>query len=120
MATKRKKAKTDEPVVLVTSDMSEVSYTTIRELMKGEPFTMQLNRPDALTVTTAVNQGIDSHLEACFCPDLGDKYEWVLGKLHCTISEKSLPTLLRRLYASDDERAVDLADGILYSLKRPD
>ena len=58
----------------------------------------------------AVNEGIDSHLEACYCPDRGDRYEGGKRKagklvlcrtLECSISPESLPVLLRRLCESD-------------------
>jgi hypothetical protein len=88
-----------------------VSYETIRQAMDGEPFTMSLTDEDEIkTVIAGVNQGIDGHLEACYCPDRGDRYsggERKAGKLvlcrtlECTISVESLPVLLRRLCESD-------------------
>ena len=53
-----------------------MTYETIRQAMNGEPFTMSLTDTDEINaVIAAVNQGIDSHLEACFCPDRGDRYD---------------------------------------------
>ena len=61
-------------------------------------------------VIEAVNEGIDSHLEAAYCPDRGDSYEGgkrMAGKLvmcrtlECAVSQESLPVLLRRLCESD-------------------
>lgn len=79
--------------------------------MNGEPFPMSLTDTDEIkAVIAAVNQGIDSHLEACFCPSRGDRYEGGKRKagklvlcrtLECTVSVESLPTLLRRLCESD-------------------
>jgi len=71
----------------------------------------------------AVNVGIDAHLEACFIPDRGDKYERVVRRtvtgvahttaLDCVVSSESLPVLLRRLSEQDDEKGLFLADNIL-------
>ena len=88
-----------------------VDYETIRQAMNGEPFTMSLTDEDEIrAVIEAVNEGIDAHLEACFCPDRGDRYEGgnrKAGKLllcrtlECSISPESLPVLLRRLCESE-------------------
>ncbi len=88
-----------------------VTYETIRTAMGEEPFTMSLTDEDEMrAVIAAVNEGIDSHLEACFCPDRGDRYEGgkrragklvLCRTLECSISPESLPVLLRRLYESD-------------------
>jgi hypothetical protein len=88
-----------------------VDYETIRKAMDGEPFTMSLTDDDEIrAVIAAVNEGIDGHLEACYCPDRGDRFgggERRAGKLvmcrtlECVVSPESLPTLLRRLCESD-------------------
>ena len=88
-----------------------VIYETVRQAMNGEPFTMSLTDTDEIrALVEAVNEGIDAHLEACYCPDRGDRYqggERKAGKLvlcrtlECTISPESLPVLLRRLCESD-------------------
>ena len=88
-----------------------VDYETIRQAMNGEPFTMSLTDEDELrAVIEAVNEGIDAHLEACYCPDRGDRYEGgnrKAGKLllcrtlECSISPASLPVLVRRLCESE-------------------
>ena len=53
-----------------------VTYKAVRKAMNGEPFTMSLTDPDEIrAVIDAVNQGIDAHLEACYCPDRGDRYD---------------------------------------------
>ena len=109
-----------------------VTYETIRRAMNGEPFTMSLVEEDEIrAVVLAVNQGIDAHLEACFCPDRGDEYEGGKRKagklvlcrtLECTVSPESLPVLLRRLCESDlgdsetDSAGTRLATDILYVL----
>lgn len=113
------------------SMLCAVTYGIAREAMNDEPFTMSLTGEDEIrAVVQAVNQGIDSHLEACYCPGRGDRYEGGKRKagklvlcrtLECCISPQSLPILLRRLFEldSDDEVAdagMSLADGILISL----
>lgn len=105
-----------------------ITYDAIRTAMDGEPFTMSLTgQEEVQAVIEAVNQGIDSHLEACFCPDRGDRYdggERKAGKLtlcrtlECSVSVESLPVLLRRLFELDGndevvEAAMSLAGDIL-------
>ena len=100
-----------------------VTYETIRTAMIGEPFTMSLTDSDEIkAVIAAVNEGIDSYLEACFCPDRGDRYDGgkrKLGKLvlcrtlECSVSPESLPVLLRRLCNSDNEAGNRLTSDIL-------
>lgn len=75
-------------------------------------YQMDLARPDAETMIKVVNQGIDSHLEACFVPDRGDKYDVHGCRMTCKVSRESLPVLVRRLMESDDENAQSLASGI--------
>ena len=108
-----------------------VTYKAVRRAMDGEIYTMSLTDTDEIkAVIAAVNQGIDSHLEACFCPGRGDQFEGgkrTAGKLvlchtlNCTVSPESMPTLLRRLYeldTTDDiaDAAMSLADAILLTL----
>ncbi len=88
-----------------------VDYETIRRAMGNEPFTMSLTDSDEIrAIIEAVNEGIDSHLEACYCPDRGDRFgggERKAGKLtlcrtlECVVSVESLPVLLRRLCESE-------------------
>ena len=95
----------------IDTGSGSVAYDTIRTAVANEPFTMSLTDEDEIrAVISAVNQGIDSHLEACFCPDRGDRYEGGKRKagklvlcrtLECSISPESLPVLLRRLCESD-------------------
>lgn len=103
-----------------------VTYQTVRKAMNGEPFTMSLTgRDDIEAVVEAVNLGIDAHLEACFCPNRGDRYDGgkrtagrtvLCRTLECVVSPESLPVLLRRLFDSEDEGAVTLATDILASI----
>lgn len=97
-----------------------IPYDDVRKQMT-EPYTMQLVGEDAKLVKKAVNIGIDAHLEACYCPDLGDSYKvkptMVAGlKLDCCISSSSLPVLVRRLFEMDEDRAHQLAHNILGTL----
>jgi hypothetical protein len=102
----------DKPMCqFLNSMLCKVAYDTVREAMGGEPFPMSLTDTDEIrAVIAAVNQGIDAHLEACYCPQRGDRYEGGKRKagkltlcctLECTVSPESLPTLLRRLSDSD-------------------
>ena len=105
-------------------NLCEISYEAVRSAMDGEPFTMSLVWEDATAVMEAVNQGIDSHLETCYMSDYGDSYEkeerrTKSGKVHtvalsCTVSEESLPVLLRRLFEDGDESGI--GSDILTSL----
>lgn len=110
--------------------MTTITYAMIREKMRGKLWTMDLVLQEEVeAMTDAVNQGIDSHLEACYFPDEGDKYEMVeekfegeviSRKLSCTVSVKSFPVLLRRLQETKDEAAKDLLEDILYILGFPE
>ena len=108
-----------------------VSYEAVRRAMNGEPYTMSLtDTAEVGAVIEAVNQGIDAHLEACFCPRRGDRYEGgkrTAGKLtlcrtlECQVSPASMPVLLRRLFDLDTTgdvtaAAMSLADAILLTL----
>jgi hypothetical protein len=115
----------------------EVSYEDIRAAMKGKPYPMSLTDDAQINaVVLAVNAGIDSHLEACFCPERGDHFERGARKvgnavlcytLECVVSVESMPVLLRRLTEGDvsgeeedgereDDAGEDLANDILDSL----
>ena len=71
-----------------------VSYEAVRTAMNGEPYTMSLTDTDDIrAVIEAVNQGIDSHLEGCFCPERGDRYEGgsrKAGKLNLFVTSGSI------------------------------
>lgn len=102
-----------------------VNYEAVRSAMDGQPYTMSLTGEDEIgAVVDAVNQGIDSHLEACFCHQRGDRFEGgkrMAGRftlchtLECVVSPESLPVLLRRLSEGDDAGMM-LADDILITL----
>lgn len=102
-----------------------VTYKAVRKAMDGQPYTMSLTDTDEIrAVLAAVNQGIDSHLQACFCPQLGDSFHGgkrtagrltLCRTLECVVSPESLPVLLRRLCEGDDA-GMRLAGDILMTL----
>lgn len=117
----------------IDTSCGTVSYETVRKAMNGEPFPMSLTDTGEIhAVIAAVNEGIDGHLEACYCPQRGDRYEGgkrKVGKLalcrtlECCVSVESLPTLLRCLCELDlggdtevDSAGMRLASDILLVL----
>lgn len=98
-----------------TTPPHEIKAAVVSEC-KGKPYNMDLIGEDAHVIMDAVNQGIDSHLEACFCPDRGDAYIWSGGRLYCLVSAESMPVLLRRLSEFDSEAAMSLRSSILETL----
>ncbi len=127
-------AKGNDVNTVKTLDGAEITYAAIRSAMLNEAFDMKLVDPRKCTaVALAVNQGIDSHLEACFVPDRGDSYGTRKAPqqpgsvedfpvMYCTVSIESFPVLVRRLYKLDcddakvEEVALCLADSMLYVL----
>ena len=108
-----------------------VKYKAVQKAMNGEPYTMSLtDTAEIKAIITAVNQGIDAHLEACYCPDRGDSYEGgkrragkltLCHSLDCCVSPESMPVLLRRLFEPDStddvaEAGMTLAGDILMTL----
>ena len=99
----------------------------IGEFAPRAGYTMSLVGEDRQKVVTAVNQGIDSRLEACFVPARVDCFRFrtpagVRGKisgarLECNVSPQSLPVLVRRLMESGDDAAWSLASGICQTLE---
>ena len=95
--------KRDQNMCSIDTGSGTVDYETIRKAMGGEPFTMSLTDEDEIrAVIEAVNEGIDSYLEACYCPDRGDKFEGgkrragkllICRTLDCVVSVESFCTL---------------------------
>lgn len=88
---------------------------------------LHLNRRESGLVVDAVNQGIDSKCEACYCPELGDSYKAVyepnkilcsseVSNLHCTISPLSTAVLLRRLLEINETSANGFVVALLNRL----
>lgn len=75
-----------------------------------------LKGDDHRLVIRAVNQGIDTHLEACYVPARGDRYVCGGGALECHISIESLPVLVRRLLEEGDDAGMLLASAICSTL----
>jgi hypothetical protein len=105
---------------VIHTGSGKVTYKAVRKAMGRQPYSMSLTDTEEIrAVVLAVNQGIDSHLEACLCPDLGDSYgdgartlsdgRVLCGCLDCVVSVESLPVLLRRLCELDT--AEDTADA---------
>src|SRR5579859_6414608 len=99
----------------------------IAEAAPKAGYAMSLVGEDRQIVIDAVNQGIDSHLEACFVPDRGDSFrlqtpDGIEGRisgarLECRLSAESLPVLVRRLMESGNEAAESLASSICQTLE---
>ena len=89
-------------------------------------YPMSLRGEDCKSFVACVNQGIDSHLEACFVPTRGDSFQVVsesrLGgritsrHLNASLSAESLAVLVRRLLESESAEANSLANAICASL----
>ncbi len=78
-------------------------------------YSMELVKDDFDFVQQAINQGIDSHLEAVHWKSL--RHTSDTGKTSIVIKElTSTLTLVRRLSEMEEERARDLATGIMYTL----
>lgn len=90
-------------------------------------YAMSLVSEDRQAVIAAVNQGIDAHLEACFVPARGDRFQLqtpagIRGRisgprLECRVSPQSLPVLIRRLLESGEDEAESLAASICHTLE---
>jgi hypothetical protein len=97
-----------------------IKYADIRKAVKRECFDgkhhMRLTGADDAVVKKAVNQGIDSHLEAVFVPERGDSFVREGGFLVCKVSEEGLCALLRRMFENEEEESLSLATAILESL----
>lgn len=137
----------DDTRVLRQENLCEVEYDAIIAACNGEHYTMSLtSHREIEVVVKAVNVGIDSRLQACYCPERGDDYgqgkrsitatkdtkfwkagaELVLARtLECSISPESLCVLLRRLYedmestgddGDDADVGMSLASSIMQTL----
>ena len=118
-------------MTVIHTGSGKVTYKAVRRAMGRQPYTMSLtDTTEIRAVVEAVNQGIDAHLEACYCPDRGDRYEGgerkagklvLCRSLDCVVSVESLPVLLRRLFeldTTDDvvDAAMSLGGDILLTL----
>ena len=106
-----------------------ITYAQVLEA-HPEPYDMKLRGDDAAVLSQAILVGIDSHLEACFVEERGDKclsqqvahiatlndekvialYSAHPNFLKLVVSAKSLPVLLRRLFELEYGGDADLQD----------
>ena len=126
-----------------TSNLGTITYTEVQEA-NTDPYEMVMRGEAAVVLAQAILVGIDSHLEACFVKERGDRClsqpevhiatlndEKVIAPYCCNqpnslsvvFSAKSLPVLLRRLceleYGGDtdlQDEARCLADDILATI----
>lgn len=103
----------DDTEILQNSNLCRITYAAIREVA-DEFYEMELVGEDAEVCVEAVNMGIDSRLQACSIKGR-DSYEWVNGRLVCSVSKESLPVLIRRLI-EDTEEGYSLGESILTTL----
>jgi len=104
---------------LTDINCKRIPYADIVAARKGKPFPMSLVGQERQWVIHAANQGIDSHLESCNCPNRGDSYTPSVrlcngiphtSTLECSVSPESLLVLLRRLFELADEQDEDTDD----------
>jgi hypothetical protein len=120
----------DDTEILFNENGYPITYDAIILACGGVAWTMSLTDDDeVMQVVDAVNEGIDSRLQACNCRPAdhyhggtrgftatSDGPRWKKGErvimsrtLECTVSPESLPVLLRRMF----ERDCSLASTIL-------
>jgi len=116
----------DDTRILQDQNLNSISYDDIIKACGGENYPMSLTGDgEKQAVIDAVNQGIDSRLQACFIKGRDSYVESsrktstgliITTTLECDISPESLPVLLRRLFESCDEEGESLASDILTTL----
>lgn len=79
-----------------------------------DPFPIECHRKTEMfeAINRAVNQGIDSHLEALFFEQGAGEY----GRVRLVFTPESVPVLVRRLMEDDDDEAQRLAGDICGTL----
>lgn len=85
----------DDTRTLVNGMLCKIDYDDIVAAC-DDNYIMSLVGRDAEVVVQAVNQGIDSRLQACNSRD--DFYEMRYGRLEIDINPESLCVLIRRLF----------------------
>lgn len=94
--------------------MKSLMYGTIpKDLELDKPYWMKLNQEDLTLVGAAINQGIDSHLEAVSHTELNRT------PMHVELTidtSKAMRCLLRRLMETEEQDAELLAEDIMHSL----
>lgn len=84
----------------------------IQQALAGERYPMTLAGEDIQPVVNAVNQGIDSHLQAL----TDSTFTWTGRKLACDVAPADMLVLLRRLYEDGSEAAWSLRSAILSTI----
>ena len=109
------KSKTENTIT--NCQLVNVAYSKVLKAIEAtasDPFTMTIRcKVEWAAIAQCVNQGIDSHLEACFVNGK-DKFE----NGYCSVSPKSLCTLLRRLgdsyfHATEEHSQEDLWEAAM-------
>ena len=109
------KSKTDNTII--NCQLVDVPYSTVLKAIEAadsDTFTMTICcKVEWAAIAQCVSQGIDSHLEACFVNGK-DKFE----NGYCSVSPKSLCTLLRRLgdsyfHATEEHSQEDLWEAAM-------
>jgi hypothetical protein len=96
----------------------ETPYKAILSAIKEDKVYASLVPSDAEWVVKAVNQGIDSHLDAVVNSTFKwEPDEYVGKRLICQIAPFDLCIILRRLAEMEDESAEDLRSAFLESLE---
>ena len=101
--------------------MKSYSYGTtpigvIKKAIGNKPFPAELTGELRMAAIKAVNQGIDSHLEAITSSQFDDiPIDKFGNRLKCLISPKDMLVFLRRLSEIDDIAAMSLRIDILDS-----
>lgn len=75
-------------------------------------YPMELVGEDKDIMIDVINQGIDSHLEAC----TDTAHNWLGNRLGLSISKNDMLVILRRLLESENENAFSLRTGILSTI----
>lgn len=128
----------DDSRILTNEMCCDIEYDAIIASCNGENFPFScVDDDEVIAVMEAVNQGIDSRLQACYVPSRGDLIEsgersfiatedarcgkWKKGEkviylrtVECIFSPESLPVFLRRMFEADPGNS--LAASILYCL----
>jgi hypothetical protein len=104
-------------VIMKTISMSAYWSDKLEAVLKElstEPYSIECHRgsDDMKSLIKAVNQGIDSHLEAVFFKQSDGTH----GRIKFTFEAKSLPILVRRLMEADDDESQMLGSDIFGTL----
>lgn len=89
--------------------MKSLTFGTIpSDLTIDEPYEMTLNPRDLALVASIVNQGIDSHLQAVFTKQTGNRVQ--------ILDSKSMKCFLRRCVENGADDYLSFASSIMTTL----